>query len=229
MFEVTQFAILCYSSSRNWYSSLSPHFCLLSFTKTPNCFFCRPSSDHQRNLLIPTSDHILLCSGPSKASISLLGSLPTAQRPVPSTSPCSLSSDTLVFLLFLQPASSAPSSGLPAADPSPRWLCDPYLHVTQTPLGTSFLERLGCHSHSLFGTSVPIRTGAPWRQSLVLLLHTQETWAGRLATGDTSREGISDPGARLPNLTSGVNGRCSLGKLCMRISWIPTDLRISNL
>ena len=57
---VTQFAVLCYSSSRNWYPILSPHFCLLSFTKTSNCFCCRPSSDHQRNLLTPTSGHIAL-------------------------------------------------------------------------------------------------------------------------------------------------------------------------
>ena len=56
-----------------------------------------------------------------------------------------------------------------------------------------------------------------------------ETWAGRPATGDTSREGISDPGALLPNLTSGVNGICSLGNLGMTITWIPTDPRISNL
>lgn len=43
--------------------------------------------------------------------------LPSAQRPAPSTSPCSLSPDTLVFLLFLQPARSAPSLGPPASDP----------------------------------------------------------------------------------------------------------------
>ena len=55
-----------------------------------------------------------------------------------------------------------------------------------------------------------------------------ETWAGRPATGDTSRMGISDLGAWIPNLAFGVNGRCSLGKLCMRISWIIADLRISN-
>ena len=41
--------------------------------------------------------------------------LPSAQRPAPSTSPCSLSPDTLVFLLFLQPARSAPSLGPPAS------------------------------------------------------------------------------------------------------------------
>ena len=43
--------------------------------------------------------------------------LPSAQRPAPSTSPCSFSPDTLVFLLFLQPARSAPSLGPPASDP----------------------------------------------------------------------------------------------------------------
>ena len=50
--------MLCYSSSRNWYPSLSPHFCLLSFTKTCNCFCCPPSRDHQRTLLTLTSEHI---------------------------------------------------------------------------------------------------------------------------------------------------------------------------
>ena len=40
-----------------------------------------------------------------------------------------------------------------------------------------------------------------------------ETWAGRPATGNTSREGVSDPGAWLPNLVSCTNGRCSSGKL----------------
>ena len=43
--------------------------------------------------------------------------LPSAQRPAPSTSPCSFSPETLVFLLFLQPATSAPSLGPPASDP----------------------------------------------------------------------------------------------------------------
>ena len=45
-----------------------------------------------------------------------------------------------------------------------------------------------------------------------------ETWAVRLGTGDTSREGISDPGAQLSNLASCVDGRCSLGKLCITIT-----------
>ena len=43
--------------------------------------------------------------------------LPSAQRPAPSTCPCLLFPDTLVFLLFLQPARSAPSLGPPASDP----------------------------------------------------------------------------------------------------------------
>ena len=44
----------------------------------------------------------------------------------------------------------------------------------------------------------------------------------------SSRVGVSDPGAQIPNLTSGVNGICSLGNLGMTITWIPTDPRISN-
>ena len=40
-----------------------------------------------------------------------------------------------------------------------------------------------------------------------------ETWAGRPVTGNTSREGVSDPGAWLPNLASCTNGICSSGKL----------------
>ena len=55
-----------------------------------------------------------------------------------------------------------------------------------------------------------------------------ETWVGRPATDDTTREEVSDPGARLPNLAYGANGRCSVGKLCMTITWIPTDVRISK-
>ena len=55
-----------------------------------------------------------------------------------------------------------------------------------------------------------------------------ETWAGSPETGETSREDVSDPGAQLPSLASGVNGRCSFGKLYMTMTWIPTHLRISK-
>ena len=55
-----------------------------------------------------------------------------------------------------------------------------------------------------------------------------ETWAVRPATGDTSRVGISDLGARLPSLASGANRRCSLDKLHMIIAWVQTGLSISN-
>ena len=76
--------MLWYGSFRNWYPSLSPHFCLLSFTKTPNCFFCHPCSNYQRNLLTPTSDDI----PPLLWTIWWLPShnlpLSTARRPAPS-------------------------------------------------------------------------------------------------------------------------------------------------
>ena len=74
----------------------------------------------------------------------------------------------------------------------------------------------------------PVKAGpCPAAQAPTCIGHI-ETWAGRPATGDTSREDVSDPGAQLPNLASCVDGRCSLGKLCITITWIPTDLRISK-
>ena len=167
----------------------------------------------------------LLWSGLSKTSIPLLGSLPTARRPAPSHCP-GHSLDTLVFLLFLQPARSTPSLGPPASDSLPQVTVWPPPSCHSNPV-----RQPGCH---LLCHILPIRTGSPWRQGLVLLLHRlphvlgTETWAGRPATGDTSREDVSDLDARIPNLASGANGRCSLDKLCMTITWIPTDRRISN-
>ena len=83
-------------------------------------------------------------------------------------------------------------------------------------------------SHPPHKNRSPVRAGPclPAAQAPTRIRHI-ETWAGRPATGDISREGISDPGARIPNLASGVNGRCSFPKLCMTITWIQKDLRNS--
>ena len=84
-------------------------------------------------------------------------------------------------------------------------------------------------SHPPHKNSSPMKAGpCPPATQVPTHIGDIETWAGRPATGDTSREDVSDAGAQLPNLTSGVNGRCSSGKLCMTMTWIPTDLRISN-
>ena len=84
-------------------------------------------------------------------------------------------------------------------------------------------------SHPPHKNRVPVKAGPcpPVAQAPTRIGHI-ETWAGRPATGDTSREDVSDLDARIPNLASGANGRCSLDKLCMTITWIPTDRRISN-
>ena len=84
-------------------------------------------------------------------------------------------------------------------------------------------------SHPPHKNRSPVKAGPcpPAAQAPTRIGHI-ETWAGRPATGDTSREGISDPSAQLPNLTSGVNGRCSLGKLCITITWIQSGLSVPN-
>ena len=86
-FNVTQFAVLGYGSSRNWYSSLRPHFCLLSFTKIPNCFFCHPSRDHRRNLSNPHQTTSLLCSGLSDGFHPTIAHCPLLREQLP---PCPL-------------------------------------------------------------------------------------------------------------------------------------------
>ena len=95
--------MLCYSSSGNWYPILSPYFCLLSFTKTCNCFCCRHSGDHKKTLLTPTSDHI--------ASLlwTIQGFHPTSRL----TAYCSETSSLHVPLLTL-----LRHTGLPAVPPT---------------------------------------------------------------------------------------------------------------
>ena len=104
---------------------------------------------------------LLLHSGPSKTSSHFQSPTHCSETSSFHVS-CSLPSDTLVFLLFLQPARSAPSLAPPASEPLPQVLHGGHLHVTQTPWGTSSSERQPvCHPYSLFVTSVPIRTGEP--------------------------------------------------------------------
>ena len=69
-------------------------------------------------------------------------------------------------------------------------------------------------SHPPHKNRRPVKAGPcpPAAQAPTHIGHI-ETWAGRPATGNTSREGVSDPGAWLPNLASCTNGRCSSGKL----------------
>ena len=156
--------MLCDSSSRNWHPNLSPRCYPLNFTKTWNCFCCHPSSDHQRNLLTPTSDHIpsLLWSVQGFHPTSRLA----AWGQVPSMPSCSPSSDTLVFLPFLQPARSARSLEAPASDPLPQVTAclPPSCH--SDPLMHQLLREGAKISPSL---SHPSPWEAPWRQGLVLL------------------------------------------------------------
>ena len=137
-------------------------------------------------------------------------------------SPCSLSSDMLVFL---QPDKSAPSLGPPASDPLPLVTVWPRPSCHSDPVRQQLLReaaRMSAHlsvSHPPHKNRSPVRAGPclPAAQAPTRIRHI-ETWAGRPATGDISREGISDPGAQLPNLASCVDGRCSLGKLCITIT-----------
>ena len=80
-------------------------------------------------------------------------------------------------------------------------------------------------SHPPHKNRSPMRAGPcpPASQAPTHIRHI-ETWAGRQASGDTSTVGISDLGAQLPNLASAVNGKCSLGKLCITITWIQSGL-----
>ena len=80
----------------------------------------------------------------------------------------------------------------------------------------------GSQDITLFVTSIPMRSPmkagpCPAAQALTCIRQI-ETWAVRSATGNPSRVGVSDLGAQLSNLTSGLNGRRSLGKLCMTIA-----------
>ena len=135
-------------------------------------------------------------------------------------SPCSLSSDTLVFL---QPARSAPSLGPPASDPLPLVTVWPLPSCHSDPVRQQLLReaaRMSAHlslSHPPHKNRSLVRAGPypPAAQAPTRIRHI-ETWAGRPATADTSREDVSDPGGRLPNLASGVNGRCPFGKLCIQ-------------
>ena len=174
--------MLCYGSCRNWYSSLSPHFCLLNFTKTPNCLCYRPSSDHWRNLLTPTSHHSSVLSHPR---------LPSHFR---SPAHCSETSSLHVPLLTLLSHAGLPavpptwqvSSFLrtPASDPLPQVLHGPHLHVTEIPWGTSSSRRQPgchplCHIHSHKNRS-SMKAGPcpPAAQAPTHIGHI-ETWAGR--------------------------------------------------
>ena len=150
--------VLGYGSSRNWSSSLSPHFCLLSFTKIPNYFFCHPSSDHQRNLSNPHYITSLLCSGPSDGFHPTTAHCPLLRDQLPPVR-CSLSSDILVFLPFLQTARSAPSLGPPASDPLPQvtpWL-PPSCH--SEPMRHQILREAARMSHLLLKNRSPIKAG----------------------------------------------------------------------
>ena len=79
--------------------------------------FCEWDQIRVRNLLNPTSDHITPLLWTVQNFHPTSTHCPGLKRPAPSTSPCSFSPETLVFLLFLQPATSAPSLGPPASDP----------------------------------------------------------------------------------------------------------------
>ena len=173
----------------------------------------------------------LLCSGPSKASIPLPVPCPLLGDQLPPV-PCSLSSDTLGFLPFLQPARSAPSFWPPAWDPLPLVTAWPPPSCHSDPVRQQLLREARMSpslSHPPHKNRSPVRAGpCPPAAQAPTRIGDIETWAVRLGTGDTSREGVSDRGARIPNLASGVNGRCSFRKLCMTMTWIQKDLRISN-
>ena len=185
-----------------------------------------------RTFLTPTSDHIppLLWTIQDFHPTSRLAThcLETSSL----SSPCSLSSDPLVFLLFLQPARSAPSLGLPALDPLPQVTVWPPPSCHSDPVRHQLLRegaRMSPLSHPPHKNRSPTRAGPcpPAAQAPTRIGHI-ETWEVRPATGDTRRVGISDPGARLPSLASGANRRCSLDKLHMIIAWVQTGLSNSN-
>ena len=158
----------------------------------------------------------------------IVHSLETSSLPSPAHSPQTRWS----FLLFLQPVTSALSSRPLASDPLPLVTAWPPPSCHSDPMRQQLLREARMSpslSHPPHKNRSPVRAGpCPPAAQAPTCIGDIETWAGRPATGDTSREGVSDLGARLPNLASGVNGRCSFRKLCMTMTWIQKDLRISN-
>ena len=173
-----------------------------------------------------------LCSGPSKTSIPLPGSLPTAQRLAP---PIPLLTLLRHSGLPAVPPTCQVSSFLrtPCLRPLPQVTVWPPPSCHSDPVEHQLLRPAARTSPSLSHPPHQNRSARkagpcpPAAQAPTHIGHI-EAWAGRPETGDTCREDVSDLGAQLPNLASGVNGRCSFGKLCMTMTWIPTDLRISN-
>ena len=161
--------------------------------------------------------------------------LATAQRPAPSTSPAHSPQTHLSSCCSSNlPVQLLPQDSLPQTPPLDDCVTPTFMSLRpcETPApqgGSQDVSPPLSLSHPPHKNRSPMKAGPcpPAAQAPIRIRHI-ETWAGRPATGDTSREGISDPGAQLPNLTSGVNGRCSLGKLCITITWIQTGLSISN-
>lgn len=166
-------------AARNWYSSLR-HISVFSALLAEIASAVTPQTDHHRNLKFDVRPHYsFICSGPSKTSVSL--PVPCPARNQLHSIPCPFPSDTLVFLLFLQPARSTPSLASPPQAPSPQVLHGPHLHVTQTPWGTSSQRQPGCHPHSIFVHPSPIRTG----ELCPPAAHTR--MGSETSSGDTSR------------------------------------------
>ena len=159
----------------------------------------------------------MLCSGPSKTSVSL---------PVP----CPLLGDQLLPHPLPIPLRHA---GLPAVPPTcqvnsflstpclrppPPGVARPPPSCHSDPMRHQLLReaaRMSAHpplslSHPPHKNRSIVKAGpCPPAAQAPTRIGDIETWAVRLGTGDTSRKGVSDLGARLPNLTSRVNGRCS--------------------
>ena len=155
-----------------------------------------------------------LCSGPSKTSIPLLGSLPTAQRPASSHPPAhspqtrwsSCRSSNLPGQLLLRTPCLRPP--LPGDCVTPTFM-------SLRPRGAP-APQAGSQDITLFVTSSPSEQECKEGRALSSCCTGSHTYWAHRGLGretrdwDTSREDVSDPGAQLPNLTFGLNGRCSL-------------------
>ena len=139
----------------------------------------------------------------------------------------------LVFLTFLQPARSAPSLRPPC-------LRFPLPGDSMVPSFMSLRPREapapqgGSQDVTFFVISVPIRTGAPWGQGLVLLLHRLPHVLGTQRPGQGDQR-LATPAERVsltqvlgyPTLFP-VLMEDALQANCMTIMWIQTGLSISN-
>ena len=122
--------------------------------------------------------------------------LPSAQRPAPSTSPCSLSPDTLVFMLFLQPARSAPSLGPPASDsPTPGDCMAPPSHHSGHVRHQLFKQAARMSAPPLSLCHIcPHKNRSPIRQSFIILLHRLPHISGTERDSETSNWGHQQSG-----------------------------------